>query len=104
MSEPSAPGPVLVHSGIYTLYETPGGGRHVVYKRTASVDEAGQLREIDEAEDVHLPDIPPEALPLIGAWLEHGFPPAVLAVLQGKGNPLAMIRAMRNGELENVTS
>src|SRR5580692_3547195 len=100
---PAEVAPVLVHSGVYSLYETPDGGRHVVYQRTASVDEDGQVRAV-EGVDAHLPDIPPEALPIIGAWLEHGFPPAVLAVLQGKANPLAILKAMRGGEDGNGAS
>lgn len=89
--------PKLVHAGTYALYETPDGGRHLSYRRTASVDEEGQVREVVGAEDQHLPDIPPAALPLISAWLENGFPPAVLAMLDGKLNPVAMLKAMRNG-------
>lgn len=88
--------PKLVHTGTYALYETPDGGRHLVYRRTASVDDTGTYREID-GEDAHLPDIPPAALPLISAWLENGFPPAVLAMLDGKLNPMTMLKAMRNG-------
>lgn len=88
--------PKLIHSGTYALYETPDGGRHLVYRRTRSVDEDGQLREVD-MDDAHLPDIPPEALPLIGSFVDNGFPPAVLAMLSGKVSPMNVLKAMRNG-------
>jgi hypothetical protein len=95
-AEPAAV-PQLVHSGTYALYETPDGGRHLVYRRTASVDDTGTVREIDGAQDEHLPDIPPAAIPLIENFLANGLPPAVLAMLDGKLNPMTVLKAMRNG-------
>lgn len=79
------PAPVLVHSGTYALYETPDGGRHLVYRRDG------------EDADTHLPDIPAAALPLIENFLAHGLPPAVLAMLSGKLSPMAVMKALRNG-------
>lgn len=97
MTEPAAQ-PRLLHSGTYALWETPAGGRHLVYRRTAALDpETGQVREVD-GEDLHLPDFPPEALPLLSAFLEHGIPPAVLSVMQsmagGNGGRMAALKAM----------
>jgi hypothetical protein len=96
------PGPRLIHHGTYALYETPGGGRHVVYRRLASVNpDTGELAELEDAADEHLPDMPPEALPLLSAYLEHGIPPAILGVLQGGQNGalgrLAALRGMLAG-------
>ena len=88
--------PRLVHSGTYALYETPDGGRHLVYRRAQSLHEDGHMREISDAQDEHLPDIPPAALPLISSFLEHGFPPAVLAMLNGKVSPLRMLGAVKD--------
>src|SRR5690348_11193731 len=73
--------PRLVHSGTYALYETPDGGRHLVYRPTTQTGEDGHLLEATDAEDMHLPDIPPAALPLVNSFLEHGFPPAILTLL-----------------------
>jgi hypothetical protein len=92
--------PVLVHEGTYALYETPDGGRHLVYRRLVSVDEDGQARAIDGAQDQHLPDFPPEALPFISHFLENGVPPQLLAMLSGKVNPLrllAQLKGVSNG-------
>jgi hypothetical protein len=96
------PGPRLIHHGTYALYETPGGGRHLVWRRLASINlETGELEDIDGADDEHLPDIPREALPLVSAFTEHGIPPAILAVLQGGQNGamgrLAALRGMLAG-------
>ena len=96
------PGPRLIHHGVYALYETPGGGRHVVWRRLASADpDTGQVRDIEDAPEDHMPDIPPEALPLVSAFLEHGIPPAILGVLQGGPGGamgrLATLRAMLGG-------
>ena len=93
------PGPRLIHHGTYALYETPGGGRHVVWRRLASIGpEGGELAEIDDdyLVDEHMPDIPPEALPLVSAFLEHGIPPAILGVLQGgQGGAMGRLAALR---------
>jgi hypothetical protein len=87
--------PRLVHSGTYALYETPGGGRHLVYRQTRAITGDGTIAEVDSG-DLHLPDFPPEALPLIGMFCEHGIPLPVLALLrQGKSNPLKMLGAIR---------
>jgi hypothetical protein len=95
MTEPATvPAPQLVHSGTYALYETPDGGRHLVYRQTVAADDAGGLHEV-AGEDAHLPDIPPAALPLIDSFLTNGFPPAVLALLNGKLNPATVLKAMR---------
>lgn len=81
--------PELVHAGRYALFTTPSGGRHLVYQP----DELG--------EDVHVPDIPAEALPLVQNFLENGLPPAILAMLGGKMSPLKMLghlkEAMNSG-------
>lgn len=88
--------PKLVHSGTYALYETPDGGRHLVYQQTLCTDAEGLAHAV-ETQDAHLPDIPPEALPLISSFIDHGFPPAVLALLSGKLSPVAVMKALRNG-------
>ena len=98
------PGPRLIHHGTYALYETPGGGRHVVWRRLASLNpETGEVAGVEDAGDEHMPDIPAEALPLVSAFLEHGIPPAILGVLQGGQNGavgrLAALRAMLGGQL-----
>jgi hypothetical protein len=91
--------PKLVHSGTYALYETPDGGRHLAYCPAWGRTEDGKIVRVltEGAEDLHLPDIPPAALPLINSWLENGFPPAVLDMLAGKLNPMSVLKAMRNG-------
>jgi hypothetical protein len=77
-------GPVLVHRGVYALYETPAGGRHLVYQPDGA------------AGDFHVPDIPAEALPLVQSFLNNGLPPAVLALLQGKASPVKLLGLMRS--------
>lgn len=91
---PTAP-PKLVHSGVYTLWETPGGGRLLAYKRLTTVDEAGQVLDVPEPTDERLPHIPAEALPLVSVFLDQGIPPQILQVLAagGKGR-LGAIRAL----------
>lgn len=91
---PEAPAPRLLHTGTYALYETPTGGRHVVYIREEALDESGQLRPVEAAPD-HLPDFPPEALPLISQFLEHGIPAPILAVLRGQASPAALLAQLR---------
>jgi hypothetical protein len=90
-------GPRLIHTGVYAVYEslsTPGGV-HVTWRRSAAWDdETGQVRDVEGAADEHMPDIPPEALPLIGQFIASGIPPAILAVLQGKASPLALLRQL----------
>jgi hypothetical protein len=87
--DPPCPGcgylvPVVVHSGRYTLYATPAGGRHLVYRP-------------DGAEgDIQVPDIPAEALPLVQSFLDRGLPAPVLAMMQGKLSPVKMLGLMRN--------
>ena len=91
-------GPRLIHTGVYAIYETPAGGCHVTWRRSAAWDgETGQVRDVDGAADEHMPDIPPEALPLIDQFIRSGIPPAILAVLQGKASPLAMLRQLAGG-------
>jgi hypothetical protein len=89
-------GPRLIHTGRYAVYEslTVPGGVHVTWRRDAAADDDGQVREVEDAPDEHMPDIPPEALPLIGQFIASGIPPAILAVLQGKASPLAMLRQL----------
>jgi hypothetical protein len=87
--------PRLLHSGIYALYETPDGGRHLSYQPTLACDEAGELGPVT-VEDQHLPDVPPSALGLINAFLENGFPPTVLALLDGKMSPMRIMAALRD--------
>lgn len=89
--------PVLVHSGLYTLWQTPDGGRMLVFKRLHTRDEhSGAVVDIHAPKDERLPPVPPEALPLISMWLDHGFPPAVLAMLKaGKANPAAILGLLR---------
>jgi hypothetical protein len=84
--------PVLVHSGVYTLWETPGGGRLLAYKRLTTTYE-GQVVDIPEPQDERLPHIPAEALPLVSQFLDNGIPPQVLQLLTGgKGSRLAALR------------
>lgn len=88
-------GPVLLHAGTYALYRAPGGGLHITFTRTVGTDPSGLQRAIDGAPAEHLPDIPAEAVPLLESFLSNGFPPAVLALLSGKLNPMAIVKAMR---------
>lgn len=93
-----AAGPRLIHQGTYALFETPSGGRHVVFCRHFAADpETGEVRQVDGAEDEHLPDFPAEALPLVSRVLDHGIPPEIMAVLTGKASPLGLLRQLRNG-------
>lgn len=89
----------LVHAGQYWLYETPEGGRHLVYVRTRSVDEDGRVRAIEGADPVHLPDFPAAALPLIDKVISEGLPPRAVALMGavagGAGmSKLALAKAM----------
>ena len=89
--------PRLVHSGLYTLWQTPDGGRMLVFKRLHTRDETGTVVDIHQPTDERLPPVPPEALPLISMWLDNGFPPAVLAMLKsGKVNPAGLISTLRD--------
>lgn len=94
--EPAAQ-PRLTHSGLYTLWETPGGGRLLVFKRLHTRDpDTGLIVDIHAPKDERLPHVPPEALPLISMWLDNGFPPAILNMLQaGKINPAALLGQLR---------
>jgi hypothetical protein len=95
-AEPPA-APVLVHSGVYTLWETPGGGRLLAYKRLTTVTPGGQVVDVPEPKDERLPHIPPEALPLVSQFLDNGIPPAILQVMGtagGKGGRLGALRQL----------
>lgn len=88
------PEPRIVHEGSYTLWATPDGGRHLVYRPDGA------------PADVHVPDIPRGALPLVENFLTHGLPPQIVALLgqlggDGKvnrGQLLGMFRAF-SGQL-----
>jgi hypothetical protein len=98
LPERAAPAqPALVHSGLYTLWRTPDGGRMLVFKRLHTRDEVtGKVIDIHQPQDERLPPVPPEALPLLSMWLDHGFPPAVLAMLKaGKVDPGAILSLLR---------
>jgi hypothetical protein len=103
MSEPATTGPgaaeaaapLLLHAGTYALYSTPDGGLHITFTRTVATGPDGQQRAVEGAPDEHLPDIPREAVPMLESWLRHGFPPAVLRLLAGDLNPLAIVKALR---------
>lgn len=90
--------PKLTHSGLYTLWETPDGGRLLVFKRLHTRDEhSGKVIDVHQPTDERLPAVPPEALPLISMWLDNGFPPAILAMLKaGKVNPAGIVSALRD--------
>lgn len=90
--------PVLVHSGLYTLWQTPDGGRMLVFKRLHTRDElSGAVVDIHAPKDERLPPVPPEALPLLSIWLDNGFPPQVLEMLRaGKVSPAVLIGLMRS--------
>jgi hypothetical protein len=90
------PGPALIHQGTYALYETPAGGRHVVFRRYLAADpDTGEVRDVDGG-DEHLPDFPPEALPLLSRFIEQGIPPQILAVLQGKSSVMGLLAELRD--------
>jgi hypothetical protein len=91
-----AAGPRLIHTGVYAVYESVGtpGGVHVTWRRTAGADDDGQVREIDGAPDEHMPDIPPEALPLIAQFMAHGIPPLIMGMLRGQSSPLGLLRQL----------
>ena len=99
LPERAAPAqPRLVHSGLYTLWETPDGGRMLVFKRLHTRDETtGRVIDIHQPKDERLPPVPPEALPLLSMWLDNGFPPAILAMMKaGKVNPGAILSTLRD--------
>jgi hypothetical protein len=89
--------PKLTHSGLYTLWETPDGGRLLVYKRLHTRDpDTGKIVDIHAPRDERLPHVPAEALPLLSMWLDNGFPPQVLAMLRaGKASPGALLGLLR---------
>lgn len=93
--EAAPPAPRLLHTGTYALYETPTGGRHLVYRREQAADEEGRQNTIADPVDEHLPDFPAESLPLLSQFLDHGIPAPILAVLQGKASPAAMLAQLR---------
>jgi hypothetical protein len=89
--------PKLAHSGLYTLWETPDGGRLLVFKRLHTRDPGtGRVVDIHAPRDERLPHVPVEALPLLSMWLDNGFPPQILAMLKsGKANPAALLGLIR---------
>ncbi len=92
------PQPKLAHSGLYTLWETPDGGRLLVFKRLHTRDPGtGKIIDIHRPRDERLPFVPAEALPLLSMWLDNGFPPAILAMMKaGKVNPAALLGLIRD--------
>jgi hypothetical protein len=74
--------PILAHAGKYWLFETPDGGRHLIYQRTSATnEETGEVQAIDGAPEQHLPDFPAAALPLIDKVISEGLPPQVVALM-----------------------
>lgn len=76
-------GPQLVHSGIYALFMTPEGGRHLMYQPDGA------------PEAIHVPDIPAAALGLVDNFLSYGLPPAIAAMLEGKMSPTKVLGLAR---------
>jgi len=98
LPEPAAPAqPKLIHSGLYTLWETPDKGILLVFKRLHTRDDVtGKVLDIHAPKDERLPHVPPEALPLVSMWLDNGFPESILAMLRaGKVNPAAVLGLLR---------
>lgn len=79
------------------MYETPDGGRHVLYKKYKATGEDGQIHILDDADWEHLPDFPAASLPFISSFLQHGIPQVALDMLSGKLSPVAVMKALRNG-------
>ena len=99
LPERAAPAqPQLAHSGLYTLWETPDGGRLLVFKRLHTRDpDTGTIIDLHQPRDERLPHVPAEALPLLSMWLDNGFPPAILAMLRaGKASPAALLGLIRD--------
>lgn len=77
------PAPGLLHSGVYAIWATPDGGRHVVYRPTGA------------DADVHIPEIPAAALGLVENFLTYGLPPHVVAMLGGHLSPTKLLGMVR---------
>jgi hypothetical protein len=93
--------PELIHAGTYALYRTPAGAYHVVYKRTQSTDEDGQVLDIEGAPDQHLRDLPERWANMIGMILDRDvpLPPVFAALLDGKmPSPMDMLRLRKAAE------
>jgi hypothetical protein len=66
-----------------------------VYRQRQAINEAGEVCEIDSG-DLHLPDVPASAIPMLNSFLTNGFPPAVLGLLEGKISPLKIMAALKD--------
>lgn len=97
---PPEAAPILLHHGTYALYETPAGGRHLVYERAEARGDDGELHAVTGEGPGHLPDFPREALPLLSQFLDHGIPAPILAVLRGQASPAALLAQLRGGDGE----
>ena len=96
-----APTPVLIHRGTYALWMTPAGGYHLVYRRTHSTDNDGQVCEIDDAPEQHLRDLPERWANMIGMILDRDapLPPIFQALLDGKmPSPMDLVRLRKQAE------
>lgn len=78
-----AAAPVLLHTGVYAIYATPAGGRHLAYRPDGA------------AEDIHIPDIPAAAIGLVENFLTYGLPPQIVAMLGGKLSPVKLLSSLR---------
>ena len=96
-----APAPVLIHRGTYALWLTPTGSYHLVYRRTHSTDDQGQIAEIDGALDQHLRELPERWANMIGMILDQDapLPPIFQALLDGKmPSPMDLVRLRKQAE------
>lgn len=96
-----APAPVLIHAGTYALWLTPEGAYHVVYRRTQTTDDQGQVQDIDGAPDVHLRDLPERWANMIGMLVDRDapLPPIFQALLDGKmPSPMDLVRLRKQAE------
>lgn len=96
-----APAPQLIHAGTYALWLTPSGAYHVVYRRTQTTDDTGQVMDIDGADEQHLRDLPERWANMIAMILDRDapLPPIFQALLDGKmPSPMDLMRLRRQAE------
>lgn len=76
---------MLIHAGTYALYQTPGGGYHLSYRRELSTDDDGRQVPVVNSPDVHCRDLSARAAEIFAQVLDRDqpVPPMIAAFLDG---------------------
>lgn len=75
--------PQFRFGGTYAVYLTPAGGLHISFRRGHVMnDDSGQIEQVPDAEDEHLPEIPAAFVNMLAKAMEDGKRPSPVEILR----------------------